>query len=302
MSYYETQRTTYYRPAPFGRFGLFPPVIKSLLISNVVFWVLLDLIASSTRSAFLAELGGQLALWPLGTHFWPWQLLTYMFLHGGFWHLFFNMLALWMFGIELEYTWGSRKFLTYYLACGLGGGVANLLVAPLLGQVEPTVGASGAVFGVLVAFGMMYPDRPIYLYFLLPIRAKYFVLGYIGLELFLGVNGSADGVAHFAHLGGAGVGLLIMLVERGTIPLGNWWTRFRGARGFPSMHEQRLFHGDAEIHEAHFYDLQDQQQQRPPAITQELIDQILDKIGREGYQSLSEEERRILNEASKHIH
>ena len=112
-----------------------------------------------------------------------------MFLHGGFWHLFLNMLALWMFGVELEYTWGSRRFLIYYLLCGLGAGIVNLLVAPLLGQAAPTVGASGAIFGVLIAFGMLFPDRPIYLYLLLPVRAKYFVLGYIALELFYGVTG-----------------------------------------------------------------------------------------------------------------
>src|SRR6202008_2569552 len=145
-------------------------------------------------------------LYPVGQGFYPWQLFTYMFMHGGLMHLLFNMFALWMFGMELENTWGSRKFMLYYLICGVGAGLSNLFIGPLFGPAGPTVGASGAIYGVLIAFGMMFPDRPIFVYFLLPIRARYFVLIYITLEVYAGITGTADGIAHFAHLGGAAVG------------------------------------------------------------------------------------------------
>ena len=214
MGYYTSNDSGgYYRPRFFGGFSVFPPVIKGLIVSNVVVWFLFDvLLPPFTLSGMpiFAIVAQYLALWPLGTHFYIWQPLTYMFMHGGFLHLFFNMLALWMFGMELENVWGSRKFLTYYLVCGIGGALSNLLVAPLLGQAAPTVGASGAVFGVLLAFGMLFPDRLIYIYFFLPIRAKYMVVLWIGLELLYGVTGTTDGVAHFAHLGGMIGGYMVI--------------------------------------------------------------------------------------------
>jgi hypothetical protein len=226
-----------------------------------------------------------------------------MFLHGGFWHIFFNMLMLWMFGMELEHTWGSAKFLVYYLLCGVGAGIANLLVAPMLGQVAPTVGASGAVFGILVAFGMLWPDRPIYIYFLLPIRAKYFIAASIGLELFTGITGSSDGVAHIAHLGGAAVGFLFIFTERHS----EAFHRLVGNLGsgvFRRPVRPRPGSGPGnEIHEARFYDIGGPPRRDDEGeVTQEVIDAILDKISKGGYQNLSEEEKRILNEASRKIH
>jgi membrane associated rhomboid family serine protease len=309
MSFFQAQTSgSYYRPSLWGGFRFFPPVIKALLISNVAVWLFLDFfLAPFTIGG--TRIGGAngvltyyLALWPLGTHFLPWQLFTYMFIHGGFAHLFFNMLALWMFGMELENTWGSRKFLTYYLICGLGAGLANMLVAPLIGQVVPTVGASGAVFGVLVAFGLLFPERPIYIYFLLPVRAKYFVAVYMAIELFYGVTGTTDGVAHFAHLGGAAVGLVYVLLDRSGIPFGSW---LRGApvggtnifRGYG-----RFTRKPEEVHEAKFYDIKTGQPRGGSGpSTQEEIDAILDKISAGGYQSLTEEEKRILFEASKKL-
>jgi membrane associated rhomboid family serine protease len=296
---------SYYRPSFFGGFRFFPPVIKWLIIVNVGVWLAFDVILAPFtigRVPIFEVLAGYLALWPLGTHFYPWQLFTYMFIHGGFWHLLLNMLALWMFGMELEHLWGSKRFLFYYLLCGLGGGVTNLLAAQLLGQAAPTVGASGAVFGILVAFGILFPDRPIYLYFLLPIRAKFFVLLYIGLELFSGVTGTADGIAHFAHLGGAATGIIYLLAvmkvqifrQKPRVEVGGTSGPFNQERYSPT--------GDR-IQEARFYDIRTG---KPPAdeaeVTQEVIDAILDKIGRAGYQSLSDDEKRILNEASKKIH
>ncbi len=300
---------TYYRPSFMGGFRFFPPVIKALLISNVAIWLLIDFfLAPFTIAGY--KVGGAdgiltyyLALWPLGTHFLPWQIFTYMFLHGGFAHIFFNMLALWMFGMELENTWGSRKFLIYYLLCGLGAAISNMLVAPLVGQLAPTVGASGAIFGVLVAFGMLFPDRPIYIYFLLPIRAKYFVAMYMAMELFYGVTGTSDGVAHFAHLGGAAVGIVYVLIDRGMIPVGSWLSGLRRRKAQEDWGYGRFNRTPEEVHEAKFYDIKTGQQRKGgKEITQEDIDAILDKISAGGYQSLTEEEKRILFEASKKLH
>ena len=297
----------YYRPSLFGGFSFFPPVIKLLLISNSLIWLVfgffLPLFTFRGVPVF-AIFSEYLALWPLGANFWPWQLFTYMFMHGGFWHLFFNMLALWMFGMELEYTWGSRKFLFYYLLCGVGAGIANLLVAPLLGQTGPTVGASGAVFGVLIAFGILFPDRPIYLYFLLPIRAKYFIAAYIGMELFYGVTGTTDGVAHVAHLGGAAVGALFLLLERRSV---SFRGLFRGLSGGPFRRspQPRPWPGTVDdVQDARFYDIGTgkPKDEHDEEVTQETIDAILDKISTGGYQSLTEDEKRILMEASKKIH
>ena len=167
-----------------------------------------------------------LALWPVGTPdqirfsgvgtvdtgFGPWQLVTYALLHGGIGHLFFNMFALYMFGLPIEQAWGSKRFLIYYVVCVVGAGLVQLLVAAVTGGVYPTIGASGGVFGLLLAFGMMYPNQQILLLIPpVPIRAKYFVIGYGLLTLFFGVTGGMSGVAHFAHLGGMLFGLAMIL-------------------------------------------------------------------------------------------
>ncbi len=162
---------------------------------------------------FLARnLSPELALWPLDSGFFgPWQLVSYGFLHGGFNHLFFNMFAVWMFGTPLEKSWGSQRFAIFYATCVIGAGIIQLLVQQLEGGLYPTIGASGGVFGLLLAYGVMWPDNRIFLLFLpVPIKAKWFVLIYGGVELMFGVTRSMPGVAHFAHLGGMifGAGLL----------------------------------------------------------------------------------------------
>ncbi|MEO8653640.1 MAG: rhomboid family intramembrane serine protease [Ramlibacter sp.] len=180
-----------------------PPLTQGLIVLNAL--------------VFLAEtaLGGDfvssLALWPLGPQFMPWQLLTYAFVHGGLTHLLFNMFGLYMFGSDLERVWGSRRYLTYYLVCALSAAVVQLLVAGLSGGQYPTVGASGAVFGLLLAYAMLFPRRTIMpLFPPIPMRAPVFVMVYAGLELLLGVTGTAAGVAHFAHLGGLAGGFILM--------------------------------------------------------------------------------------------
>ncbi|MGD2130866.1 MAG: rhomboid family intramembrane serine protease [Lysobacterales bacterium] len=165
------------------------------------------------------------ALWPLGSgYFTPWQLLTYGFMHGSFNHLFFNMFAVWMFGTPLERAWGSRRFVSYYGACVIGAGIVQLLVQLMEGGVYPTVGASGGIFGLLLAYGVIWPDNRIFLiFFPVPIKAKWFVLIYGAIELLLGVSGKVPGVAHFAHLGGMIFGALL-LYRWGWRP-GNTWRR-----------------------------------------------------------------------------
>ena len=153
-----------------------------------------------------------LALWPVGSGFFtPWQLLSYGFLHGSFNHLFFNMFAVWMFGTPLERSWGSQRFLTYYGVCVVGAGIIQLLVQLFEGGIYPTIGASGGVFGLLLAYGVMWPNNRIFLiFFPVPIQAKWFVLIYGGIELLFGVTRAMPGIAHFAHLGGMIFGAVLL--------------------------------------------------------------------------------------------
>ena len=129
-------------------------------------------------------------------------------MHGSFDHLFFNMFSLWMFGATLENVWGSKRFLFYYMICGIGAGLINMIVPGY----HVSVGASGAIYALLLAFGMMFPNNYIYLYFLVPIKTKWFIIGMVAIELFEGVFRSYDGIAHFAHLAGMLVGLVILLI------------------------------------------------------------------------------------------
>lgn len=174
------------------------PVVKNLLIINVLVYLL-------TKAFPIVAAWGSLKYG--FEHLHPWQFITYMFLHANFSHLLFNMLALWMFGTVLEQTIGSKRFLYFYLVCGIGAALIQIIVLNLMypstGVFIQTVGASGAVFGLLFAFGYLYPNMKIYFYFLIPIAAKYFVILYAALELYLGLKNSVgDNVAHFAHLGG----------------------------------------------------------------------------------------------------
>jgi membrane associated rhomboid family serine protease len=146
------------------------------------------------------------ALWPITSprpEFHLWQLVSYGFLHGNVGHIFFNMFGLWMFGRDLERMMGARRFLTYYLTCVVGAGIVQLIVSGVQGGIYPTIGASGGVFGILLAFGMAFPNRMILLLFPpIPMKAKYMVILFGLLEFYFGVSGRAEGIANFAHLGG----------------------------------------------------------------------------------------------------
>ena len=222
-----------YRP---GGFQILPTVVKNLIIINVLLFATTYVL----RKAGIIDLNYYLALFhwqsPL---FKPWQIVTHMFMHADIMHLFFNMFALWMFGNVIEQTLGPKRFLIFYFVCGLGAAICHMLVfswdnaadiswfthlSPadqkflfdnaantgftighprIAALVNPMLGASGAIFGLLFAFGYLFPNMLIYLYFLVPIRAKYFVANYAAIELFSGFrNSPTDNVAHFAHLGG----------------------------------------------------------------------------------------------------
>jgi membrane associated rhomboid family serine protease len=180
--------------------GRMTPVVQRLIIATAIVFVF-QLITHNAHIGIFGlipvKVWGEIALW---------QLATYIFFHGGFFHLFFNMFALWMFGSELERLWGSKKFLFYYMLTGVGAGFTVCAFTPK--AVIPTIGASGAIFGILLAYGTLFPNRIIYLYFLIPIKAKHFVIIFGVLELLAVWRYSADGISHFAHLGGIAFGLI----------------------------------------------------------------------------------------------
>ncbi|MBR5434518.1 MAG: rhomboid family intramembrane serine protease [Bacteroidales bacterium] len=234
---------SYYRPSGFS---LLTPVVKNLILINIVCFVISSVGEYMRWYDTTSSLGLHYLLSP---SFRPVQFITYMFLHGNLEHIFFNMLALWMFGNTLETYWGSKKFLIYYFATGIGAGIFQMIVAYIhlktlnidnetldiivtqgdellrsgrnwidstIGNANliingPTVGASGAIFGLLMAFGMLFPNEEIYIYFAFPIKAKWFVLFYGLIELFSGLRNSAgDNTAHFAHLGGMIFGYILL--------------------------------------------------------------------------------------------
>lgn len=189
--------------SPNTQFSIFPPAVKHLLIINVLAFVALN---TPVIGKALFQYG---ALWPIGSgYFDVWQLVSYMFLHASLGHIFFNLFALWMFGQAIENFWGTRRFTVYYFLTGIGAALLHMFIG---GGGAPTLGASGAVYGILLAFGMMFPERPIMLLFPpIPIKAKYFVAIFGAIELISGLSRANSGVAHFAHLGGMLVGFILI--------------------------------------------------------------------------------------------
>jgi len=189
--------------SPNTQLSIFPPAVKHLLIINLLAFVALS---TPVVSEYLFTYG---ALWPIDSgRFGVWQLISYMFLHAGFGHIFFNLFALWMFGQAIENFWGTNRFVIYYFLTGIGAALLHMLIG---GGGAPTLGASGAVYGILLASGMMFPNRPIMLLFPpIPIKAKYFVAIFGAIELISGLTRTNSGVAHFAHLGGMLVGFILI--------------------------------------------------------------------------------------------
>ena len=299
-------------------FRVLPTVVKNLLIINVLMYL-----ATITLVRFNIDLTNI-----LGLHFFKasdfriYQLVTYMFMHGNFGHLFFNMFALWMFGNTLENIWGSKRFLLFYMVCGIGAGLCQELVQYIQytttladyatvntgSQIIPmstylnmmtTVGASGAIYGLLLAFGMMFPDSRIYLYFFIPIKAKWFVIGYAVIELLMGLGGT-DNVAHFAHLGGMLFGLLLILYWRKN-PAGpnknfrKWKDIFQSWK----QKSQMKYTPYEEVKNESRVPRSDEEYNRQKAEKERRMDAILDKISKSGYASLTPEEKEYLFKNSK---
>ena len=190
-----------------------PPVTRVLMLICTAVFCLQVFLPSEFERWF--------ALWPLSSGiFWPWQLVSYAFLHGGMFHLFFNMLGLWMFGAELEQLWGQKRFIQFLFAGVLAAAAAQLIVTAIAGSMTPTVGASGGLFALLLAFGMLFPDRIIMpLFPPIPMKARTFVIVFGALELVLGLMDTGS-VAHCAHMGGMFGGFLMIRYWRRQPPFG----------------------------------------------------------------------------------
>ena len=296
------------------------PVTKNLLVINTICFLAYYVLAG--RGIDINNIFGLHYL--QASHFQIYQLLTYMFMHASWTHLFFNMFALWMFGCIVENTMGTRRYALYYLACGIGAGLfqeaaqlvqfytiaessiegfspSDLLAvahanAPALGT-WTTVGASGAVYGILLAFGMSYPDERIFIFPLpLPIKAKWLVIGYAAIEVCLAMTAPGDGVAHLAHLGGMAVGYMLMRYWRSSATRmrrqRQQFNFFGGKRGTWTRGSGSQADGRDAAQSADW----DYNARRKEA--QETTDRILDKIRRSGYDSLTAEEKKHLFDQS----
>ncbi len=264
-------------PVHFG-YGL-PKAVKSLLIANIVVFVISVLAPPLVPFRLLGLVPAM-----VNNNFAIWQFFTYMFLHAGIWHLALNMFVLWMFGTELEYNWGTRDFLKYYFLCGIGGGLLVWLTSfvGLSSYLGVTVGASGAIFGLLVAFGLMWPDRMIYVFGIFPLRAIQFVIILGAIELFQGFTRTAGNIAVFAHIGGGFTGFLYLKWGwRMQVYFDHFVKRLKRRRF-------RVVEGGKKTRE-----------KEQSADLDEEVDRILDKIAREGMDSLDDRERRILKRASE---
>lgn len=307
-----------------------PTVTKNLLILNVLAYLVGMLFGN--RAGGLNDLFSLHFF--LAPDFGLYQLVTYMFMHASLSHLFFNMFALWMFGCIVERTWGARKFLVYYMVCGIGAGllqemaqfaqfymlaaenvhgfsvsqIMTVAKASAVGiNLWTTVGASGAIYGILLAFGMLYPEERMFIFPLpVPIKAKFFVVGYAAIELFMAFSISGDDVAHLAHLGGMLFGFLLIRYWR-RHP-GRGYNRVGGRQFFDSMRsswEQRT-HRKADTTNSFGHTSTRSNGERNPdwdynarrRASQEEIDRILDKIRRNGYDSLTRDEKQTLFDAS----
>jgi membrane associated rhomboid family serine protease len=255
----------------YSGYGNIPPVVKVLLLSNAAVY-LLALLGHLDFAGFFG-LVPKLA-W---SRFFFWQLFTYMFLHGGFWHIFMNMFILWMFGSDLERDWGSREFFKFYVLCGVGAAIFNVAFQP--NSMIPIVGASGAIYGLLVAFAMMYPNRTVYVYFLFPVPVKYMVIGLAAIEFISSMAGSSSQIAHFAHLGGMLVGFIYLKSD--------WRVGSVKSRMTAYFFKRRIAK-------------QWQDREKEEKLMEE-VDHILDKINKVGYDKLTRQEKKTLEDASQRL-
>ncbi len=263
---FDTRQQGFFELEPFGTSR---PAVRNLLILNTAIFFFFKVLGIEDFGVLHpGEVVFQLRLD---------QLLTYGFLHADFMHLFFNMFALWMFGSQLERFWGSRNLVVYYISCIAGAGVLHILLSLLIDGFAPSVvGASGAVYGLIAAYGLLFARSKVYLFAILPMKASTFALLFGAISLLSGLSGASDGVAHFAHLGGmlTGVGLIYWR------PL---MLRARQARHTKRMERVMHVRKEKELEK-------DEVEKR--------VDFLLDKIRKQGMDSLDAEEKRFLDEAS----
>lgn len=287
MSFYPRQ----YR---FGFGSGMTEAVKYLLIINIGIFILQNL---APVMGLDKTFGLGLKPYDINHKFAIWQFFTYMFLHGNFLHLLFNMLVLWLFGSEIEKYWGSSTFLKYFFLTGIGGGLCFYLFNLGAGPELVTVGASGALYGLMVAFAIMFPDRYItlLLFFVLPfsLRARYLVIIMVGIDLFLAITSSNDGVAHLAHLGGAAFGFIYL----------RWDAIFSQFKKYNLDRQRKAWLNDQERLNARSRREQEQRErhQAEKKVRQQEIDVLLDKINEIGYDNLTEKEKQRLREASQFL-
>lgn len=261
----------YYRQVQFGPGGI-SPAVKGLIIANVSIFLL-----QSIGASFMGISRTVIDIFGMTPHkflfsFHFWQPVSYMFLHQGLSHIFFNMLMLWMFGTEVENRMGTKRFLVFYFFCGICAGISTCIM--ITNWNVPTIGASGALFGVLLAYGLMFPDRMILLFFVIPIKAYYFVLGITAVNLYMLVFMQNGGISYIAHVSGALFGYVFL--------------RYNGiaASMFSEYKDKKM-------------DYKDQLNIAEEAANRRKVDELLDKINKQGLQSLSGAERKFLRERSK---
>lgn len=269
MRYYQPSGPSGGRRVSFGP-GALSPFIKWMLIINGAVWILEYVFPTMipnlglTPARFFSEFPNLL-----------YTIFTYMFLHSTstLFHILFNMFALWMFGTEIEYTWGSKPFARFYLLSGLAGGILTLMVYP--SQIAPVIGASGAIYGILVAYWLMFPNRNLYIYFLFPVKVKWAIPGF----MLIGFLFSGGNVAHMAHLGGAIFGLAYLKLDWRWLKLGDKYKNLRYKRQEAKLEKRRQDAVDV----------------------MKRIDAILDKINEVGLEKISKADRKFLEEASSEL-
>ena len=268
------------------------PGIKKILIANIVVFALQQVISQQIMIGYFS------LYWDgLVNHYFVWTPISYMFLHGGFGHIFFNMFALWIFGTELESSYGTDRFYILYFLGGLIGGLGHLVITALAGASIPTIGASAGVMAIVVAYGFTFPDRIIYLNFFIPVKAIWLAVGYVVLDLIGAFSGAGSGIAHLAHLGGALVGFIF---TRSRTKFGGILSAFQNIPKVikvekvnkpnkPKKQKQgfTIREGSSDDEKAAFY--------------QKKVDEILDKINEVGYLNLSDEDRDLLDRGSKFL-
>jgi len=274
-----------------------PTVTKNLLLVNIL--VFLAALILGQQGISLEQWGG--LYYFKASEFHIYQFVTYMFLHGGFAHLFFNMFALWMFGCVIERVWGPKRFIFYYIICGIGAGLCQEIVQFFnygdLPVPSITIGASGAVYAILLAFGMTFPEERIFIFPLpVPIKAKWFVCIYAGIELLSAMSSSSDGVAHIAHLGGMLFGFLLIRYWRKHPYSGANWGSAGNIFGNMRQHKPKQPEWHANTTATRETDMEYNARKKA---RQDEIDKILDKIRKSGYDSLTKDEKQRLFDASR---